>query len=241
MEYLEDAVSLNRAVAFFAQRKQVRLQRKVARQFLYTMLYHILVHKECHGDLHPGNIMVDHTGKIFLIDWGNTIQLKGLWQHAWRYLCASLTGRVDEIVEAVIHVSVDSEQSRQQQDKLRESIRESLARSNVEPLGLDFTVTLYREGKEGLYRRSQQAMNLMSGLSKQGIVVKREYLHLSRSLTALVGSWLSIYQGVDHYIVIYCHQGSAGHPGQVPFRGGHGVPQGQYPGQIAGTTADAHV
>ena len=44
-----------------------------------------------------------------------------------------------------------------------------------------------------MYKRQ----NLAAALSRQGIVVRGDYMHLTRSLTAMVGSYLSIYRGLS--------------------------------------------
>src|SRR5690606_30270434 len=54
MEYVEHAMAVNRAIAQRHGRDRRRFQRRVAEKLLYTMLQHILVYNEFHGDLHPG-------------------------------------------------------------------------------------------------------------------------------------------------------------------------------------------
>ncbi len=45
-------------------------------------------------------------------------------------------------------------------------------------------------------------VNLATALSRQGIVVRSDYMHLTRSLTAMVGSYLSIYQGLSRVALV---------------------------------------
>ena len=62
---------------------------------------------------------------------------------------------------------------------------------------LDFGRTLYEEGAEGLQRRLELALQLGAIMGRQGIVINTEYMHLARSVTAMVGSYLGIYKGVS--------------------------------------------
>ena len=79
MEFVEDAVAINRALAALTGKPRRRFQRRVAEHFLYTILEQLLVYQEFHGDLHPGNIMVNDDGELYLIDWGNVVDMRGKW------------------------------------------------------------------------------------------------------------------------------------------------------------------
>ena len=59
-----------------------------------------------------------------------------------------------------------------------------------------------RQRMIGLIRRTELAINLATALSRQGIVIRSDYMHLTRSLTAMVGSFLGIYKGVPRRILI---------------------------------------
>jgi len=52
-----------------------------------------------------------------------------------------------------------------------------------------------RGGLAGLHARGQTVLHLMSNTQQVGLVLKRDYLHLSRSLFALAGSIGSLYEG----------------------------------------------
>ena len=56
---------------------------------------------------------------------------------------------------------------------------------------------LYQEGAEGIKQRLDLALGLGAVMSRQGIVVNAEYMHLSRSVAAMLGSYLGIYSGVS--------------------------------------------
>ena len=58
MEYLSDASSLTKAMLRLPRRERRRFQSQVAGCLLYTVLSHIFLYQEMHGDLHPGNIMI---------------------------------------------------------------------------------------------------------------------------------------------------------------------------------------
>jgi serine/threonine protein kinase len=77
MEFVEGAVNISRAVANFEPRDAVAYRRELARKFLHMVLSQVLVHREIHGDLHPGNVMVDGEGRLHVIDWGNAVELSG--------------------------------------------------------------------------------------------------------------------------------------------------------------------
>ncbi len=76
-------------------------------------------------------------------------------------------------------------------------MEQALADSSITALGLDFPLTLYKEGTEGLLNRMELAMGLATIMGRQGIVISTEYMHLSRSITAMLGSYLGIYKGVS--------------------------------------------
>jgi hypothetical protein len=81
-------------------------------------------------------------------------------------------------------------------------VEQTLAESDIAPLGYDFAWTLYREGQEGLARRAEMALNLATTLTRQGVVIRSDYMHLTRSLTAMVGSYLGIYKGLSRMVLV---------------------------------------
>ena len=196
MEFVDSAASLNAAFGPPAGRRARRARRKVGRAFLHTVISHLFVYREFHGDLHPGNVLVAQRDQLYLIDWGNTIDISHIWKPALKYLQAVLMADAEAIADAVIELSPQPQQiaaSRTELIKLAESI---LADASVSPLGYDFALALYREGHDGLTRRLELAINLATAISRQGIVIRSDYLHLTRSLTAMTGSYLGIYRGL---------------------------------------------
>ena len=72
----------------------------------------------------------------------------------------------------------------------------TLAKKGVRPLGLAFGWTLYREGPDGWLKRANLLGQLMSNTQQLGLVLRGEYLHLSRSVGAMVGTLAGLYAGV---------------------------------------------
>lgn len=202
MEFVDDAASLTSAFKNRGKRKVARAQRKVGRAFLHTVISHLFVYQEFHGDLHPGNILVANTDQLYLIDWGNTVDISTVWRPALKYLQAVLAGDADDIVDAIVELGTDREQMQASRKELGKHVKQILKDAKLEPLGYDFLLTLYKEGQEGLVKRLELGINLATALSRQGIVVRSDYMHLTRSLTAMVGSYLSIYKGLSRVVLV---------------------------------------
>jgi hypothetical protein len=56
---------------------------------------------------------------------------------------------------------------------------------------------LYEEGQDGLRQRMQTALHLMSNTYQLDMTIKSDYLHLSRSLFAMVGTYNNLYQNIS--------------------------------------------
>jgi predicted unusual protein kinase regulating ubiquinone biosynthesis (AarF/ABC1/UbiB family) len=196
MEYLGDAQSLPRALAQMPKRQRRGFQLKLAEQLLYTVLYHAFAFREMHGDLHPGNIMVDRNGHLNLIDWGNVVDLGGKWSPVWDYLAGAVLADADLLADALIHISTQPQANAARREEIRAALDETLRKKNVSPLtGRTFIAELRRGGFAGLHQRGQTVLHLMSNTQQVGLVLKRDYLHLSRALFALVGSIGTLYEG----------------------------------------------
>ncbi|MEH6634985.1 MAG: AarF/ABC1/UbiB kinase family protein [Halioglobus sp.] len=196
MEYVDSAASLNTAFPYPGGRKDKRARRKVGRAFLHTVISHLLVYREFHGDLHPGNVLVAEDQRLYFIDWGNTVDISSIWKPALQYLQAVLAADAPAIADAMIQLGSDSEKMSGSRQELTTLIEQTLANADIKPLGYDFLLTLYKEGQEGLIKRAELAVNLATALSRQGIVIRSDYMHLTRSLTAMTGSYLGIYRGL---------------------------------------------
>lgn len=195
MEYLADATSLGKALARLPKRERRRFQSQVAQQLLYTVLSHIFMYQEMHGDLHPGNIMIGSDGALHLIDWGNVVPLEGKWRAVWEYLTGAITADLDLLTEALIKISTAPEENLVRRDEIRAALQETLDKKGVTPLTRrNFFGELRRGGMKGLHVRGQTILHLMSNTQHSGVVIKREYLHLSRALMAAAGSFGTLYE-----------------------------------------------
>ncbi len=203
MEYLSDAVSLTQALRRMPLYKRRRFQRKLAGRFLYTVLYHLLFYRECHGDLHPGNIMVGPKGELHLVDWGNAVSMEGKWKAVWDYLIGAVLADRELLTEALINVSTDPEANRLRWTEIRDALGETLDKRSIAPLtSRNVLSILTREGLEGLHRRGQTVMHLSANSQQLGITVKSEYIHLSRSLFAAAGSFASLYENESKLLLL---------------------------------------
>jgi ubiquinone biosynthesis protein len=196
MELINNAKCLSDAFQSGSPLRRTSIRRQVGRTFLHAMLTQMLVYQEFHGDLHSGNVLVSPEGKLYFIDWGNTVELKGIWRPALTYLQGVLSGDSDAVVDSVIAMSVAGKVSAAERREIEATVIKAFAAADVTPLGYDFARTLYEEGSEGLIQRLDLAIRLASGFTRQGLVMKGEYMHLSRSLTAMVGSYMAIYKGL---------------------------------------------
>ena len=196
MEYVEGAVNIARAVQHFKPADPVAYRRDVAKKFLFTILSQVFIHQEVHGDLHPGNVMVDRAGRLHLIDWGNTVLLAGKLAPVLAYLKGALVADADLLTDALIAISTDPEAALARRAEIREALARTLAKKQIKPLSYDFAWTLYREGTEGWLKRANTLMQLASNTQQLGLVLRGEYLHLSRSLAAMIATLGGLYEGV---------------------------------------------
>lgn len=201
MEYVDGGVNILRAAVHFAPRDALAYRRALARRFLFTVLSQVFVHQEVHGDLHPGNIMVDAGGTLHLIDWGNTVQLAGRLPPVWHYLRGALVADADALTDALIAVCTEPEAARARRAEIREALARTLQKKHIRPLGRWFAMTLALEGSEGWMQRAQLLGQLMSNTQHLGLVVRGEYLHLSRSVGAMLGTLGSLYKDMPARVI----------------------------------------
>lgn len=195
MEYLADAESLARTLRKMPLPGRRRFQADVTDRLLYTVLHHIFMHQEMHGDLHPGNVMVGSDGALHLIDWGNVVPLDGKWGLVWDYLAGAIMADTKLLTDTLIAVSTQPEENLKRWAEIKTALDETLAKKGVTPLtARNFIPELRRGGMDGLHKRGQTVMHLMSNTQQVGLVVKRDYLHLSRALFAAAGSFGSLYE-----------------------------------------------
>ncbi|MBI2383704.1 MAG: phosphotransferase [Gammaproteobacteria bacterium] len=195
MEYLSDATSLVQAIRRMPKSRRPAFRRQVTDRLLYTMLSHIFRYGEIHGDLHPGNIMVGSDGGLYLIDWGNTVALEGKWGVVWDYLAGACIADLELLTDTLIRVSTQPEENARRRAEIKAALEETLAKKGVVPLTRrNFIGELRRGGIEGLQRRGRTVLHLMANTQHAGVVLKRDYLHLSRALFAAAGSFGTLYE-----------------------------------------------
>ncbi|HEX5657774.1 MAG TPA: AarF/UbiB family protein, partial [Polyangiales bacterium] len=203
MEYLADASSLTRAVHGMSVRARRRLQAKLSARLIYTMASHVFVYHELHGDLHPGNIMVGSDGDLHLIDWGNVIELEGKWRLAWDYLAGAVLANTDLLTDTLVKMSVDPVQTANIRADIKATLDETLAKKGITPLTAhNLARELRKSGVEGLLHRGRTVLSLMANTQQSGVVLDRDYLHLSRSLFALAGSFGSLYESTPKRLMV---------------------------------------
>ena len=204
MEYLSDAASLTRALARMPRSQRRDFQTRVSERLLYTILHHIFVHKEMHGDLHPGNVMIGSDGALHLIDWGNVVPLGGKWGLVWDYLAGAILADTKLLTDTLIAVSTQPEENLKRWSEIKQALDETLEKKGVAPLTpRNFIAELRRGGVEGLHLRGQTVLHLMSNTQQAGLVLKRDYLHLSRALFAAAGSFGSMYEDESKKLLAY--------------------------------------
>jgi len=204
MEYIESAGSIHQVINAVPEKHRPKLARQTASRFLYTLLYHVFVYQEFHGDLHPGNVLINTQGEMFFIDWGNCVDLQGKWKPLWDYAAGALFADVDLLATALINISSDPERNQRRKSEIKCILSQTLQKKNVNPLTpRNFLFQLYAEGADGLHRRLQVVLHLMSNTQHLGLVVKNEYLHLSRSMAALAGTYLHLYSGLPRMILVF--------------------------------------
>lgn len=197
MEFLEDAMAINKAISEHTGSDRHLFQRKIAENFMYTILEHLIIHQEFHGDLHPGNVMVGRNGELFLIDWGNAVDMRGKWGLIWNYLVAVLVADTERLADILIDMSTEPAENRTRRDAIKKALDETLSKRNIRPLTNNVARILYKEGTKGLHRRLQTIMHLMSNTYQLGIVLQSDYLHLSRSIVAMAGTYVNMYKGMS--------------------------------------------
>src|SRR5210317_206495 len=111
---------------------------------------HMFIYQEFHGDLHPGNLLVDEEQGLYFIDWGNSVDLSPIWRPALRYLQAIFAADAAAITDAMIDLGARPEELQASLSTMLALVEEALQESKLPPLGMDFALVLYQEGAEGL-------------------------------------------------------------------------------------------
>ncbi len=203
MEYIENATNISHVLEHVPEKKRRKYARQTASRFLYTIILHALIYQEFHGDLHPGNILFNENNEMYFVDWGNCVDLEGKWKPLWDYLYGAMFADVELLTTALINISSNPDKNQKRKAEIRETLAQTLKKKNVTPLSKNFVFQLKREGFAGLHRRVQVVLHLMSNTQQLGLVVKSEYLHLSRSLAAIVGTYVQLYKDIPKFYLIF--------------------------------------
>lgn len=201
MEFLDDAMAINQVLASRQGRARRRLQRQIAENFLFTVLEHLIVYQEFHGDLHPGNVMVNPDGRLYLIDWGNVVDMRGKWVMVRDYLMAVLVGDTRSLADCLIAMSTDVAGNQARREQIVAALDETLEKRHIVPLRQMRLREILREGRPGLQRRLQAAAHLISNTYQLKLVLQGDYLHLSRSLMAMGGTYGNLYRGISPLVM----------------------------------------
>ena len=189
-------MSLSRALTRLPKRERRSFQLRIVEQLSYTVLYHAFAFREIHGDLHPGNLMIGADGSLNLIDWGNVVDLHGKWGPVWDYLAGAILADTELLTDALIRISTQPEENLARRDEIRAALDDTLRKKGVTALTRrSFVTELRAGGVAGLHRRGQAVLQLMANTQQTGMVLKRDYLHLSRAVMALAGSYGTLYEG----------------------------------------------
>jgi len=194
MEYVSDAESMKTFLRSLGGASSPdRDRNRVARNLLFTVLLQAVRHRKMHGDLHPGNILVDRDGRLHLIDWGNVVDLREKILPLLHYAQGVLLADRDRIAEALVAISSDPEAHRAKIEEIRETLGNSLRKKGVRPLRSGPLWTWLRDPRGEVQRRLEAIPHLLSNTQSLGIAVDSDYLQMSRSLSALLGTYLSLF------------------------------------------------
>ena len=106
------------------------------------------------------------------------------------------------MTDALIAICTDPAAALARRAEIREALARTLQKKQIRPLGRWFAWTLALEGPEGWLKRAHMLGQLMSNTQHLGLVVRGDYLHLSRSAAAVVGTLGSLYKDVPRHRVL---------------------------------------
>jgi hypothetical protein len=98
------------------------------------------------------------------------------------------------VTDALIAICTDPAAATARRAEIREALARTLQKKHIRPLGRWFAWTLALEGPDGWLQRAHLLGQLMSNTQHLGLVVRGEYLHLSRSAGAMLGTLGSLYK-----------------------------------------------
>lgn len=204
MEYLSNVVPISQALEHTQRQTKASIadyRKCIAHNFIYTVVEQLALYQEVHGDLHPGNVLVDEDGHLFLIDWGNSIQMKGKWGNVYAYISAALCADIEALSDTLIAMSTTPEKHRAQREQIQAALAETLAKKDIQPISLWNAKQFYDEGSEGFGQRVSAALQLLSNTYQLGMTIQSDYLHLSRSISAWVASYANLYKAENRVTI----------------------------------------
>jgi ubiquinone biosynthesis protein len=195
MEYVQDAESMKR---FVHHRNEFgdaagTCRNRIAENLLLTVLLQAVQYRKIHGDLHPGNILIDRSGKLHLIDWGNSIDLERKITPLLRYVQGVLMADKDRIADSLVAISSDPAGLQGRRNEIRDTLGQTLKKRGVRPLFHRPLQTWWRDPGGEIRRRLEAIPHILSNTQSLGIVIESDYLQMSRSLSALLGTYLSLF------------------------------------------------
>jgi len=218
MEYVDKVAPISQALTEFAafnnvapsasavkgalQFKSTKARRKqIAHNYIYTLVEHLLAYQELHGDLHPGNLLVDEQCHLYLIDWGNSIQMKGKWGYVFSYLTAALCADLDVLTDTLIAMSTKPEKHQNERQAIYKALSDTLDKKSIKPIELWNVLGFYKEGLDGFNLRVSAAVQLLSNTYQLGMTIQSDYLHLSRSISAMIASYANLYADESRFLI----------------------------------------
>jgi predicted lipase len=134
---------------------------------------------------------------LYLIDWGNAVDMRGKWNLVWEYVVAVIVADTTKITEVLIKMSTDPVGNGKRSEEIKQMLDETLRKKNITPMRGHVLRTLSKERMPGIHRRLQTILQLMSNTYQLGVVIQSDYLHLSRSIAAMAGTYGNLYKGVS--------------------------------------------
>src|SRR5690606_12217990 len=98
------------------------------------------------------------------------------------------------MADTLVRMASDPEEAASRRDEVKRRLDDILLKKGVQPLTRrNLLSELRRGGATGLAQRVRTALQMMSNTAQYGVVLSRDYLHLSRALVAAAGSFGSLY------------------------------------------------
>lgn len=137
--------NIDKAWKVMEEKLKLHNSKKIFNNLLDSFLYQAFVTKEIHGDMHPGNIMLDHK-KIGLIDFGQVFKSKGLITAPIRLAWNLTAGNIEGVKKALLELGTIGGEFGSDQSKVD-----------------DFSRVVERIMKEGRYEKVRYFKSIFKG------------------------------------------------------------------------------